>query len=368
MEQAEFPFTASTSPSRRLALVKPGWRVERGQTRRHRQNPPRLWRATLDLRGAPMQSTLTSRPSDPHDIFVVEPDVVLATRGDQTTDLAQEILSRSSAPQAIKGRLEALAEIASGVAAGAAPPSVDTTFRAADVSDIRKPDPPPSGGRWARRVFMALFAIGSAAAAVAWQNYGDTAKQVIANFVPPFALAASPSPQQPASADQTGATEVQSAATEQAAAQPVPRAQTAPADVAALAPEQTPLLQSMARDLAAMGQQIEQLKVSIEQLRNSQQQMARDIVKSPEARNSAAGTTEPAPRPRLSTVAALPPRAAAAPVRRPRPASFSPAPLASGPAMPQAAAAPAPSPPEPPSRLMVEPDGEPVVRPPMPLR
>src|SRR5450759_153463 len=106
-----------------------------------------------------MQSTLTSRPSDPHDIFVVEPDVVLAARGDQTTDLAQDILSRSSAPQAIKGRLEALAEIASGVAAGAAPPSVDTTFRAADVSD--KPNPPPSSGRWARRVFMALFAIGS---------------------------------------------------------------------------------------------------------------------------------------------------------------------------------------------------------------
>jgi hypothetical protein len=314
-----------------------------------------------------MQTTLTSRQSDPHDIFVVEPDVVLAARGDQTTDLAQDILSRSSAPQAIKGRLEALAEIASGVAAGAAPPSVDTTFRAADVSDIQKPNPPPPSGRWAKRVFMALFAIGSAAAAVAWQNYGDTAKQVIANLVPPFALAASPSPQQPASADQTGATEVQSAATDQTAAQPVPRAQTAPADVAALAPGETPLLQSMARDLAAMGQQIEQLKASIEQLRNSQQQMARDMVKTPEARNSAAGTSEPAPRPRLSAVAALPPRPAALPVRRPRPA-FSPAPLASGPALPQAAAAPALSPPEPPSRLMVEPDGEPVVRPPMPLR
>jgi hypothetical protein len=313
-----------------------------------------------------MQSTLTSRQSDPHDIFVVEPDVVLAARADQTTDLAQDILSRSPAPQAMKGRLAALAEIASGVAAGAAPPSVDTTFRAADTNDIRRPKSPPSTGRWARRIFMALFAIGSAAAAVGWQNYGDEAKQTIANLVPPFVLAASPSPEQPASANQTGVTAIQPAATDQAAAQPVPRAQSAPTDVAALAPESTPLLQSMARDLAAMGQQIEQLKANIEQLKTSQQQMARDMAKTSDARNSAAGTTEPAPRPRISAVSALPPRTAAVPLRRPRPA-FSAAPPTAGPGLPQTAAAPAPSQPEPPSQLMVQPDGEPVVRPPMPL-
>jgi hypothetical protein len=327
-----------------------------------------------------MQSTLTSRQSDPHDIFVVEPDVVLAARADQTTDLAQDILSRSPAPEAVKGRLAALAEIASGVAAGAAPPSVDTTFRAADINDIRndirRPNSPPSSGRWARRIFMALFAIGSAAAAVAWQNYGDAAKQTIANLVPPFVLAALPSPEQPAAANQAGATAIQPAATDQAAAQPVPRAQSAPTDVAALAPESTPLLQSMARDLAAMGQQIEQLKTNIEQLKTNQQQMARDMAKTSDAktsdaktsdaRNSAAGTAEPAPRPRISAVAALPPRTAAVPLRRPRPA-FSAAPATAGPGLPQAAAAPAPSQAEPPSQLMVQPDGEPVVRPPMPL-
>ena len=67
--------------------------------------------------------------------------------------------------------------------------------------------------------------------------------------------------------------------------QPAPLAQTAPEGVAptaaALSPELTQLLQSMARDLATMGQRIEQLKTS-------QEQMARDNAN---ARRAAQGGT-----------------------------------------------------------------------------
>ena len=47
-----------------------------------------------------MQSTLTSRETDPHDIFDIKPDVVLAARPDHTAKLALlDTLSRASAPQ-----------------------------------------------------------------------------------------------------------------------------------------------------------------------------------------------------------------------------------------------------------------------------
>ena len=59
----------------------------------------------------------------------------------------------------------------------------------------------------------------------------------------------------------------------------------------------------MARDLAAMGQQIEQLKASIAELKASQQVAARDVAKPAEVRTAVAN-----PRPRLS---APPPRLAA---------------------------------------------------------
>ncbi|HYS87639.1 MAG TPA: hypothetical protein VEN78_21950, partial [Bradyrhizobium sp.] len=92
--------------------------------------------------------------------------------------------------------------------------------------------------------------------------------------------------------------------------QPALLAQTAPEDVAptaaAMSPELTQLLQSMARDLAALGQGIEQLKASqkqmardnakaAEQLKASQEQMARVIAKA----------SEQSPRPKIS---APPPR------------------------------------------------------------
>jgi hypothetical protein len=92
-----------------------------------------------------------------------------------------------------------------------------------------------------------------------------------------------------------------------------PLAQVAPQGVvppaAALSPESVQLLQSMARDLATVGQRIEQLKASIDQLKASQQQVSRENAKPSESKAS-----EQNVRPKTSTP---PPRPTAASTRKP---------------------------------------------------
>jgi hypothetical protein len=317
-----------------------------------------------------MHFTLTGREADPHDIFVIEPDVVLAARADK--EFPDGTPSDRSDRQAHMGP---------DVSAGEPVPPVDATFRAAAVDDILASSRPATA-KWAKRSFMALFAVCSAVAAAAWQHYGDAAQQMIASWAPPFVLTSSPPVEKSLPAEQPGSPVVQAAAADQPAAEPAPPAQPAEAaapTVTASSPESTQMLQSMARDLATMGQQIEQLKGSIEQLKASQEQMARDIARNSETRNSqtknsetqtsaaktsAARTSEQNPRPRIS---APPLRSAAAPARKPRPA-LSPAQSAAAPTLPQAAAAPAPPRPEPQAQATARSDDEPVLRPPMPVR
>src|SRR6266850_2021828 len=138
-------------------------------------------------------------------------------------------------------------------------------------------------------------------AAIAWKSsYGDAA--IIARWAPQRVVTSSPPLENPG------------------------LAQTAPEDVAptaaALSPELTQLLQSMARDIATLGQGIELLKASqeqmardnanaAEQLKASQEQMARVIAKA----------SEQSLRPKIS---APPPRPTATPTRRPVPTLPSP--------------------------------------------
>jgi hypothetical protein len=124
----------------------------------------------------------------------------------------------------------------------------------------------------------------------------------------------------------------------------------------------------MTRDLAAMAQQIEQLKTNIAELKAGQEQMARELTKLP-APKPVAETRPIDPRARAS---AVPPRPAAPPARKPKPVvshtympAYSPAPLASPPP-PQAAAAPLPAAPVVTTQAVADDDG-PVVRPPMPV-
>jgi hypothetical protein len=302
-----------------------------------------------------MQSTSNLREADPHDVFVIEPDVSLAARADKAPlDLLYDVLSHPSDPQA---------RIAPDFSVVDAAPPVDAAFRATDVNDIpevsdiqsddikagdikvgdgRMLDHQPAMSRFVKRVVIGLFALGSAVGAAAWQHYGNDARAMLASWTPSFALASTPPAEKPVLADPPGASSVQAAA---APAQPSEAA----------APDQAPSLQSMARDMAAMGQQINELKATIEQLRARQAELT-----TPPAKTTEAKPAEPAPRPRI---APPPAHATATPVRKPKQA-FPYAPIAAAPAtaQPQTAAAPVQLAPQ----AQAE-DGGPVVRPPMPL-
>jgi cytoskeletal protein RodZ len=288
-----------------------------------------------------MQSTLTAREADPHDTFVIEPDVVLAARADAPD------------PHRREPDLRALvSEISAGVAAHATAPEVDTSFRAVHVEKKR--------GRWVSRFVAAfLFALLSAVGTAAWQRYGDRAQAYVAMATPLLGLssrqATAAPPGVPAIAE---ATPDQATAAAEAATQPPDTA----AAIAPASPDQTQLIQSMSRDLAAMGQQIESLKASIAELKAGQERLAHD------AKAAEAKAFEQSVRARVS---ALPPRPPAAPSKKPKPTT-PPAQAAAAPLLPPPGApgtAPvqiAPAPPPPPPVSTAPQDAVP--RPPMPVR
>ena len=304
-----------------------------------------------------MHSTLNPKPTDdPHDIVVVAPDDVrVAPAEDEISNLLRQAARHHSPRQTHTG---------SDLAAGPVPP-VDTTFRPA-VENVQIPGQRRWIGRGAVRALIGLLlAACISVAGIAWQS--DAGKKTIAKLATQLVLVASLAPEKSGPPAQPAAPAVAAADASAAAPQPTAPAQSAPqavAPAAAASSADTAQLQSMARDLASAGQEIEQLKASIEQLKASQQQMSRDIAKVSEQNKA----SEQNPRPRIS---ALPPRPAAARVRRPTP-----------PYPPQAAAAPnlppatapyyAPRQVEPPPQTtalpLTDPELASVPRPPMPVR
>ena len=156
------------------------------------------------------------------------------------------------------------------------------------------PDDRPSlGGREIRGFIGFLLAMCIAVAAFVWQSpfYGGAAKQIIARWAPQLVPTSSLTLESPGLPAQPSPPTVQAAA-KTAPPQPALLAQTAPEDVApptgaGLSTELAQQLQSMARDLATVGQEIEQLKTSqaqmvrdngelAEQLKAAQAQMVRD--------------------------------------------------------------------------------------------
>jgi len=192
---------------------------------------------------------------------------------------------------------------------------------------------PSRGGRAVRGLIGLMLAACICVAAVVWHSpYGDAARQVVASWAPQLVAIASLPLEKSRLPAQPGPPAVQADA-KAAPPQPAPLAQSAADDVApapataALSPDMTQLLQSVARDVAAMGQSIEQIKASQERmardhvnavdlLRASQEQMARVIAKTSEGKTSEARTSEQNARPRAS---APPPRPVAAPARKPVP-------------------------------------------------
>ena len=374
-----------------------------------------------------MPSTPTPDEADPHDIFAIEPDVVFASRAEQpitakppvaqasqdtpqagvAQDIMGDIQSRPSTP---KGRVAP--DISVAVPVPPTMPPVDTTFRAtaatADIiagdikashsahtpdaiqvpPDIRLDGAHSSGSRWAKRAAVAfLFALGSVAAAEAWDHYGDTAtqmtRQMMADWAPQLALNSSqpaekPSPENtvasapPAAAAPPAEPAVPAVITDQTASPPAPPAiQPAavqpPADApatAAAAPSQPAQTQPSSPDIAAMGQQIEALKASIEELKASQQQLVATVSEKVAAQ---------AMRPKKPVQAAPPPRpvAALAPAHKPPPLPpLPPRQAIAAPPLPPAPYAPRQAAPLPSTaaETLADPELPSVPRPPMPLR
>jgi hypothetical protein len=153
----------------------------------------------------------------------------------------------------------------------------------------------PSQGRpMLRGLLGLLLTAGICSAAFAWHSYGETVRPLIAQWAPQLAAASSSPSEAPKPAADQSQPAVQLAAADSAVSQLPSPAQTAPQDAAA-APiaEQTQLLQTMARDLASVQQEIEQLKASqvelaresakaAEQLKANQEQLARVIASTSE--------------------------------------------------------------------------------------
>lgn len=323
-----------------------------------------------------MQSSLKPKSTDdPHDFAVVPSDLVRVAPSDaEITDLLRAAARHrpdAGAPAAAEPQTESESSV----------PAVDTTFRATAINEDVVPSLGPTiGRRMMRGLFALLLAFGIGAAALTWQTFGYAATKAMIKWLPKVALTSSlpleklglgsgstPAASEPADGDAAPAaaadappapTAAETTAAD-AAASPAPASQAAappPADSAQL-------LQSMARDLANVSQEVETLKASIAELKANQQQMAHDLAKANER-------------------AKLPPAHAPVAARKPAPA-YAPTPTASVPAYRptpsyppvQAATAPAAPPvaqpyvPAPPVQL---PSSDPgitsVPRPPMPVQ
>ena len=326
----------------------------------------------------------TVKDNDPHDAVQISPDMVLASRPISVAPaLAPEITTRPEpkidpkfAPERTINPEPKFSPVSEPQAAV---PSVDTAVRVA-ASDGRNRQKRSSAGKWLRGAFVTiLFAGGSAAATVAWEKHGDTARQMLAEWTPALtsllpstSRTAAPTPRRSPPRRPRRPRSQPQRIKRQINCQPAtpPPVQVAAAAPVATQPDPAQSVQSMTRDLAAMAQQIEALKANIAELKAGQEQMAREMAKPP-APKPVAEAKPVDPRARVST---LPPRSPAPPVRKPKPVvsqtympAYSPAPLAPPPPPSQAAAAAPTAAPVATTQAVADDDG-PVVRPPMPLR
>jgi hypothetical protein len=292
-----------------------------------------------------MHSTQSPSPNDdPCDVVVVAPDAVGVAPGN-------EALS-NLLHQAARYRPDTQTRAAPDFSSGPTAPPVDTTFRPASVDGLAS----RGGASIARRAIRAFGALLLAACigltVVAWKSYGDVAKKKITRMATELVLTSSLSSEELALPQPAGPAVEAEANAASAAAPLVQIAPKAAVPAAAGSPEPAQLLQSMARDLATVGHEVEQLKASMEQLKASQQQSLREAA------------TSSKPRAKISTSA---PQLAAAGMRK-RITSMPP-PKAAAAALPQVTAPNyVPRLAEPQPQTVPAPELSSVPRPPMPVR
>jgi len=332
-----------------------------------------------------MQSTAKRKATDdPHDFVVVSSDQVRVapSDNDELTDLLRAAARQHS---------ESDNSTAPNRSGSVPVPMVDTTFRATAVNDAVPARRTAFGRRAMRAIAALVLTIGLGAAALTWQTFGYAAKKAVFKWAPKFAISASlpleklglsaksSSPDDPAAAD---ATPAQAASLAEGAVNGAPENDTPGnavagntlANPAASSSDPAQLLQSMARDLANVSQEVEILKASIAELKASQLQTTRDLAKTSEQSAKAKMITAP-PRPAVAAVHRPSPTysptatpAPPSPAYRPAP-SYSPATQAAAPPpAPSTAAQPYVPPPPIPLQPQAEPGFASVPRPPMPVQ
>ena len=246
-----------------------------------------------------------------------EPDDVLVARADERLVHAYDQIARADE------QLARLNEQLSKLEHAAPDPS----------AVVGRPPRSRSALRGVIGLLLAVFIF--VGAFVSQSSYGDEAKLMVAQWAPQLISTSSLPIEKPGFPAQPSPSTVQVAAATPGLPQPTASAQTPPQEVAPTAapisPELTQLLQTMARDLANVQQGIEQLKTSqeelarenartAEQLKASQEQMARAIANASE--QNLRPRTSAAPPPPIATparrpVSALPPTQARAQARAP---------------------------------------------------
>jgi len=251
---------------------------------------------------------------------------------------------------------ERRAQMAGSDAVRAGEPSLHATFRPADVKNDRflgdTPSPRRRFSRALTRFVIAAFIGG--ACVLAWQSYGEAAKQKLASWAAQHGWM-----QLLPGLNPSGAV-VQESPPD--SAQAASAAQTAP-DVAApiapavLSPEVQQQLEAMARDLAALRQSVNQLAVG-------QEQMARDIATLKTSALQPKPTAAPARKPVPNPASQAAPKIIAAPALPPP----IPPPLQTAPQISPTPPSPGPPLVQPAPEISVAPPGPPPPsRPPMPV-
>ena len=316
-----------------------------------------------------MQSIVKPKQADdPHDLLEVAPGVVLVAPSNAADPTDEEVsnLLRGAARQ----RSAAKTGKTSDVAASPSAPAVDTTFRPAAVNNVRvERDRSSMRRQMIRGVIGFVLALGVVVGAAAWQSYGDAAREMVARWGPKLGVAPSASPQpSPAGVQASEVTPAAEQSTQSAPQAVVPAPVTSPTEA--------PTVQSMARDVATLGQKVEQLQATIEQLKASQDQISRDVAKTSESKTSESKTSESKSsearaseqnlRPRISPPA---PRLAVVPARKPIAAFRQPQVTAApvSPPFPAPYYGQRPPEPSPPAQQLVDPELSAVPRPPLPL-
>jgi hypothetical protein len=271
-----------------------------------------------------MNSTPNAKPTESDNVLIVSADEGLAEQitkaisNPNATESGDVLVERAD-----KGQAQAYEQIAQAneqVTQSASNPKATESANgliergdqrlARETEQISKPEPdavqdpspvpgrPLSAGRPALRGLIGLLLAASifVAAFVSQSSHIDTAKLIVVRWVAQLGSTSSEPLNQSERRVPRGVSAAQLNAAESMASQPTPSPQTAPQEVAATASlslDQAQMLQVIARDLAKLGQRIEELNTrqeqmagenakAIEQLTASQDQLARDNAKTAE--------------------------------------------------------------------------------------